>query len=80
MQWYAIPTPYFIKLKKVKTLKCLNEHVLMYLKLLLYHFLFLIFLKGICWFLMMFFWVWAPCGLAGRSQRFEEAYCLDLQG
>jgi hypothetical protein len=29
---------------------------------------------------MMFFWVWAPCGLAGRSQRFGEAYCLHLQG
>jgi hypothetical protein len=30
--------------------------------------------------LMMFFWAWAPCGLAGRSQRFGEAYCLHLQG
>jgi hypothetical protein len=26
--------------------------------------------------LMMFFWVWAPCGLAGRSQRFREEYCF----
>jgi hypothetical protein len=23
--------------------------------------------------LIMFFWVWAPSGLAGRSQRFGEA-------
>jgi hypothetical protein len=30
--------------------------------------------------LMMFFWVWASCGLTGRSQRFGEAYCLHLQG
>jgi hypothetical protein len=29
--------------------------------------------------LIMFFWVWAPCGLAGRSQRFGETYCLHLQ-
>jgi hypothetical protein len=29
---------------------------------------------------MMFFWVWEPCGPAGRSQRFGEAYCLHLQG
>jgi hypothetical protein len=28
--------------------------------------------------LMIFFWVWAPCGLAGRSQHFGEAYCLHL--
>jgi hypothetical protein len=28
----------------------------------------------------MFFWVWVPCGLAGRNQRFGEAYCLLLQG
>jgi hypothetical protein len=26
------------------------------------------------------FWVYAPCGLAGRSQRFREAYSLHLQG
>jgi hypothetical protein len=26
----------------------------------------------------MFFWVWAPCGLAGRSQRFGEVCCLCL--
>jgi hypothetical protein len=30
--------------------------------------------------LMMFFWVWASCGLAGRSQHFRKAYCLHLQG
>jgi hypothetical protein len=30
--------------------------------------------------LMTFFWVWAPCGLGGRSQRFGEVYCLHLQG
>jgi hypothetical protein len=30
--------------------------------------------------LMMFHWVWAPCGLPGRCQRFGEAYCLHLQG
>jgi hypothetical protein len=29
-------------------------------------------------YLMMFFWVWVPCGLADRSQRFGEAYCLHL--
>jgi hypothetical protein len=28
---------------------------------------------------MMFFWVWVPCGLAGRSQCFGEVYCLHLQ-
>jgi hypothetical protein len=30
--------------------------------------------------MMIFSWVWAPCGLAGRSRRFGEAYCLHLQG
>jgi hypothetical protein len=27
-------------------------------------------------YMMKFFWVWTSCGLAGRSQRFGEAYCL----
>jgi hypothetical protein len=30
--------------------------------------------------LMMFFWVQAPCGLVGGSQRFGGACCLHLQG
>jgi hypothetical protein len=29
---------------------------------------------------MMFFWVSAPCRFVGRFQRFEETYCLHLQG
>jgi hypothetical protein len=30
--------------------------------------------------MLMFFWVWAPCELAGRSQRFGEEYYLHRQG
>jgi hypothetical protein len=30
--------------------------------------------------MMMFFWVSAPCRFVGRFQRFEETYCLHLQG
>jgi hypothetical protein len=29
--------------------------------------------------LIMFFWVKLLCGLIGRSQRFGEASCLNLQ-
>jgi hypothetical protein len=30
-------------------------------------------------FMMLFFWVLAPCRLVGRCQRFGEIYCLHLQ-
>jgi hypothetical protein len=29
---------------------------------------------------LMFFCIVTPCGLVGRHQRFEETYCLHLQG
>jgi hypothetical protein len=29
---------------------------------------------------MIVFWVWEPCRLVGRCQRFGETYCLHLQG
>jgi hypothetical protein len=29
---------------------------------------------------MLFFWILAPCRLAGRCQHFAETYCLHLQG
>jgi hypothetical protein len=29
---------------------------------------------------MMFFWVYEPCGLVGRSQHVREVYCLCLEG
>jgi hypothetical protein len=29
--------------------------------------------------LIMFFWVKSTCGLVGRSQRFEDTFCLHLK-
>jgi hypothetical protein len=31
-------------------------------------------------YMIMFFWVLAPCRLVGRCQRFGETCCLHLQG
>jgi hypothetical protein len=28
----------------------------------------------------MLFWILTPCRMAGRAQRFGEAYCVHLQG
>jgi hypothetical protein len=30
--------------------------------------------------MMMFFWVWTPCGLTGRSQHFREEYLSTALG